>query len=433
VLQLKAGTARTSSKTNKIKSKKGRWQTPQKTSRARAEDTKRKAWLKDMEHEITVLLKKLLLRKSRPKKTRMRLKRKGNHLPVTSAAESSAKRLPSHAEHANLIVTTVTSAGNFHRAKVMARSLKEHAPNSKLIVCLVEDQLPPLDIGSDMDEVILAKDLNIPDFHRNMFKYNVSEGTTSMKAAALLYAMDQNPAEQYFLYLDTDMRIYHPLDEIKDLLDEHPIYLTPHVLDPSSHNDVYLLTGIFNSGLLALRRDEQTNRFLHWWNEKLYTSCYFDDKYFADQGWLDFAPLYFDAQIWRDPGYNMAAWNIEESNRKITLSNNGYYYLGDKPLCIFHWSGNWGKFPDILEQALPDRNNLLYSLYESYMNELEEMGKSEFTQIPWSYNYYTDGGEIGKEARESYKQNQACFTDVDNPYEKSNAYYEESATVKLGN
>lgn len=323
------------------------------------------------------------------------------------------------------VACTVTSASNIHRAKVMARSLKQHVPNSKLIVCVVEEYLPSSIHSPHIDEVILAKDLNTPDFYANLFKYNVSEGTTSMKAATIQYAMAHNPDVRYFLYLDTDMKVYHPIDELIGLLNQHPIYLTSHVLDFSQHQDGYLHAGIFNSGILALARSEITDRFLEWWDQKLYHSCFFDDRNFADQGWLDFAPLYFDAQILRHPGYNMAAWNLGEPGRKITHSDNGYYYLGDRPLCIYHYSGTWGLLQDCMRNCLPDRSNLLYSLFDTYMAELDEMGKKEISHTPWSYDFFENGDVISKETREKYKENYAVYKDAGNPFKKSNADFPE--------
>ncbi|WP_165279855.1 hypothetical protein [Paenibacillus protaetiae] len=327
-----------------------------------------------------------------------------------------------------LVVCSVTSASNLHRAKVMARSVKRFEPNAKIVICLVEESMHPQTYTPYVDHWTLAKDLNIPNFHRNMFKYNINEGTTSMKAATVKYAMNLYPQHSLFLYLDTDMRVYYPFTELKELMKQQPIWLTPHILNQSRHLDSYLHHGIFNSGILGLTRSEQTYEFLEWWDRKLYEACYFDDKLFADQGWLDFAPLYFDAQILRHPGYNMAAWNVGETGRDITHSDNGYYYIYDKPLVVFHYSGlHWGNLQNNMKRVYPDGNNLLYGMLDSYFAELDEMGKDAVSSIPWSYDRYYSGETIKQEIKDRFKQNPDAIANIGNPFQLSNEFFKNRA------
>lgn len=323
-----------------------------------------------------------------------------------------------------LIICSVTSASNLHRAKVMARSVKTFEPSSKIIICLVEENMNEHAYSPHVDHWVLAKDLGVPFFHRNMFKYNINEGTTSMKAATVKYAMNLYPEDSLFVYLDTDMRVYYPMTDLKERMKEHPIWLTPHVLTTSRHMDSYLHDGIFNSGILGLTRSEQMLRFLDWWDNKLYEACYFDDRLFADQGWLDFAPLYFDAQTLRHPGYNMAAWNIGETGRDITHTENGYYYIYDKPLVAFHYSGlHWGNLQKNLRERYPDGNNILYRMLDEYFLDLDEMGKKQVSGIPWSYDYFNNGEFIKQETKDFYKRNLEKFADIENLFGLTNDYF----------
>ncbi|MCP3776378.1 hypothetical protein NLX71_24280 [Paenibacillus sp. MZ04-78.2] len=320
-----------------------------------------------------------------------------------------------------MIVCTVTSASNLHRAKVMARSIKEHEPQAKVVVCLVEKNVHPLAHFPYFDEVVLAKDLGVPNFPKMIFKYTASEGTTAMKPYLLQYAMRRYADERVFLYLDTDMRVYHPLDELFETLEKHSILITPHALDQRGHNDDYLLAGTYNSGILAFARSEETERFLAWWGDRLYDYCYYDHKYFADQTWLDFAPVYFNAHIWRHPGYNMAAWNLIERN--FTHIKNGYHYVNNRPLCLFHYSGLWGHLQKTIKECYPASSNPMYGLLAAYEQELKEMGRSKSKDILWSYDFFSSNEFIEQATKQKYKDDPGKYQGMANPFEASNSHF----------
>ncbi|WP_248927692.1 hypothetical protein [Paenibacillus hamazuiensis] len=320
-----------------------------------------------------------------------------------------------------MIVCTVTSASNLHRAKVMARSVKEHEPLAKVVVCLVEEYVHPLAESPYFDEIVLARDMGVPNLPKLLFKYSVSEGTTAMKPYLIQYAMQRYADERVFLYLDTDMRAYHPFEEMFELLEQHSILITPHVLEVRGHNDGYLQAGVYNSGILAFARSEATDRFLAWWGEKLFHYCYFDDKYFADQTWLDFAPVYFGAFIWKHPGYNMAAWNLCE--RDFTGIENGRYLVNGRSLCLFHYSGLWGLLQESVNGTYADPAHPFHGLLTAYQQELEEMGKSEFKDIFWSYDFFASGEFIDRITKKKYKDNPDQYQHITNPFEATNSHF----------
>src|SRR5262249_18866696 len=78
--------------------------------------------------------------------------------------------------------------------------------------------------------------------------------------------------------------------------------------------------------------------FLSWWAERLETQCVFDPPkgLYRDQGWLALVPCYFEYHILRDPGCNVAYWNVRERN--VTWTGKRYKVDGG-PLRSFHFSG----------------------------------------------------------------------------------------------
>ncbi|MNB71661.1 hypothetical protein D3C75_182340 [compost metagenome] len=303
-----------------------------------------------------------------------------------------------------MIICSVTCADNLHEAKLMARAVKYHMPYAQVAICLMEREIHPaaLDVPW-FDEVILAKDLGIPRFEASIFKYSLLEGVTSIKPAFLRCLFDRHPEEMNVVFMDTDIVCYAPFDDLLYALEQSDILLVPHRVLPSDYPMGYLHHGIFNTGFLALRRSEETFRFLKWWGDRLYSYCYYDAPFFVDQKWADLAPALFNVTVWKHPGYNVAAWNLHESCRIIVGEENGRYWLADqKPFVCFHYSGTHGMLQYCMYEWIPDRNNPLYQLFHLYLEELEVMGKAELSQIPWSYDYYLDGTPVTAEEKKAY-------------------------------
>ncbi len=98
-----------------------------------------------------------------------------------------------------------------------------------------------------------------------------------------------------------------------------------------------LASGIYNLGFVGV--GQAAFGFLDYWMERLRRECYVDpgNMRFVDQRWVDFVPGIFDCVIARDPGYNVAYWNLDQV-RDLTISA-GSYQVNGLPLKFFHFSG----------------------------------------------------------------------------------------------
>ncbi|AIQ63073.1 hypothetical protein PSTEL_08170 [Paenibacillus stellifer] len=304
-----------------------------------------------------------------------------------------------------MIICSVTCADNLHEAKVMARMTKFHMPYARVVICLVERSMHPAALNVPwFDEVILARDLGIPDFETNILKYNLMEAVCSIKPDLFRFLFDRYPDELNLVFTDTDVIPYAPFDDLLFALEYHNILLSPHLIEPFRDPWIYLSVGFFNLGFLALRRSEETMRFLEWWGQRLYSYGYNQAPFNCDQKWIDLAPAYFDITVWKHPGYNVAYWNLHESSRKIISARDGRYWLEQEfPFVSFHYSGLSKSLHYHLERCIPDHENSLYELVRLFQEELWIMGKEELSQIPWSYDYHMDGTPITAEERNSYR------------------------------
>lgn len=304
-----------------------------------------------------------------------------------------------------MIICSVTCADNLHEAKVMARMTKVHMPYARVVICLMERSMHPAACNVPwIDEVILAKDLGIPDLESNILKYKLYEAVTSIKAAFLHHLFDRYPDELNIVFMDTDVIPYAPFDDLLVALEHHNILLSPHLLKPCEDPWSYLWVGVYNTGFLALRRSEETMNFLEWWGQRLYSYGYYQAPFYCDQKWIDLTPAYFNITVWKHPGYNIGYWNLHEPNRKIISAEKGWYWLEDgHPFVCFHYSGINKSLLYHMRASIPDPTNLLYELLRLFQEELEVMGKEELSQLPWSYDYHMDGTLITEEERNSYR------------------------------
>src|SRR5712692_2520105 len=179
-----------------------------------------------------------------------------------------------------------------------------------------------------------------------------------------------------------------------------------------------------NLGFFAIARQGQWNELLGWWSDKLYSGCVADPDHglFVDQHWCDLMPgLFENVVILRDPGYNVAYWNLK--SRSMVVSNNEYFVEG-VPLIFFHFSGYSPERPDIVSKHdehtfIQDVGPEYVGLFEAYRAQLEEEEYAKINNWPYAYGTFSDGVPIPDELR-------VCLRTVDpeakqwsNPYEIS--------------
>lgn len=333
-------------------------------------------------------------------------------------------------DHNGVIFTTVATASYLPRAMVMAKSVKKQMPGGKFILCLVEEKIPATvkDLNACFDKVILAKNLGFSNFYRFIFQYSQFEGTNACKAQLLIYLLETHQNHDYFIFLDSDTKAFGQFNELMEYLKVNEIIISPHFIsfnkkDPFYHLRIIQKSGIFNSGLFAIKRGNESKRFLRWWANILLKYCYQDTNkgVWNEQKWLDLALGLFDFQIQKDPGYNMGPWNFGE--RVLALTDSGEYTVNGKPLRLFHFSGFFTNyFKKRLDKADPSQRKLIEKVSNEYRQELIKVGQDKFKRIPWSYERFWGGSPIEKKSKLIFRNNSQLFK-VDDPFLKNNQYF----------
>lgn len=293
-------------------------------------------------------------------------------------------------------VFTICSNNYLAQAKALGDSLVAFNPNYKFLIFLVDKLIIEIDYTAFKPyDVIPVDQIGITDFDEMVNRYDITELNTSVKPFIFDYMFNKDENVEAIIYFDPDILIYEPLNDLENGLHEFNIILTPHFFTPIYDNHLLSETGILNSGLynlgfIAVRRNEESDKFLNWWMIKLKDQCYIDFQrgLFVDQLWINFVPLYFEKVfIVRDLGYNVAYWNLHERN--ITFADDKFTINNRFPLIFFHFSGYDLNNPGVISKyqtrySFDQRKDAL-PLFEDYRKRLLDNQFNKYSSLPCYY------------------------------------------------
>lgn len=305
------------------------------------------------------------------------------------------------------VICTINTKSYLAHARTLAKTFLHHHPAGNVFMLLVDEIGDHYDPADEPFTTILAQDLNIPNFSTMSFRYTLFELSCALKPYLMEYLFNEYGCDK-LCYFDVDITINHPLDEIFALLDSKLMVLVPHLLDfleDGYHPDErsILQAGAYNAGFIGVAQHPELERFFHWWQRRLEKQSVVDTAQglFADQRWMDLAPgLFADVHIHRDPGCNVAYWNL--NSRDMEQTNTGYMVNGSV-LKFFHFSGFSVENIEAISQH-QNRYTLrkvphLRPIYEQYRDYLVENGYHDVKDLPCAYNFFDNGVRIPDFAR----------------------------------
>ena len=301
------------------------------------------------------------------------------------------------------IICTIVSKNYLAYARCLADSFLSHHPQGQVIVMLVDEMDDDsFDRSEERFTTVLANEIGIPDFKQMAFRYTLLELNTAVKPFFLEYVFREYNCQK-LCYFDPDIYFYNPIDEILSLLDKHGIVLIPHLIglpeDESKSNELEILrSGAYNLGFIGLSKHQELEIFLLWWQQKLRTHCTVDVEggLFVDQRWIDLVPgLFSSVYIHRDPGCNVAYWNL---NHRSIVRTDSSYVVNGSPLKFFHFSG----FSEDNVQAISKHQfhytlkdfKHLEPLFFDYRTRLVANGHKNMKSSRYSYDYFDNGKPI---------------------------------------
>lgn len=273
----------------------------------------------------------------------------------------------------------------YRKASVCLRSFSLNHPNVAMFALDISDEfvtdalpvrlLPTTSIG--LDEVQLA----------NMAKmFSVTEFSTALKPWAIETLL-LNEGFETVIYLDPDLYWLCPIPTTRlSESDGFNIRLTPHILEPPTLTPALSLESIANAGAFNLGFGifhRSSLDFVNLWRNHVSINAVTapDRGRFTDQRFMDFAPSLTRTEVIRDPGYNVAYWNLHE--RKLSMvgsAGSECYSVNGESLTFFHFSGfdEWQPYRltkhKVLQPTLHLESEAVLSLINDYSKKVHSSG-----------------------------------------------------------
>lgn len=309
-------------------------------------------------------------------------------------------------ESENAVASVVTS-NYIPQALTLYSYIKETNPNTSYLVLIIgeRDQMPKqLPAGP---EWIYWDELADHDT-----RYRLAEEYMPYELACVVRGrfhsyLGSKRSFRKWIMVDPDIGILASLDPIWKELDSACIALTPHASKPVRldqsypHERNFLKHGLFNAGVLGMKRSETANEASQWMSERLeaFGHSYASRKALGlpnhhdfeecDQIWLNLLLLYFRESIviLDRAGFNLGHWNLHQGNLDI---KDGIAYFDGEEVVMAHFSGLPPE--DSLDQVTyhislysNNRSVAWATLARDYLDRLEH-AKMNSTTIPYSYN-----------------------------------------------
>lgn len=291
---------------------------------------------------------------------------------------------------------TIVTRSYLPRARVVAASFLRSHPDGRFTALVIDDPGGRFDGSDEPFDVIRPDVLDIAEDEYALLAsiYDVVGLASALKPKLLEYLIDGSGGP--VLFLDSDMEVFAPLNDLAELAEQHGVVLSPHTISSPPDDGLHLSetallrTGVFNSGFLAT--GTSAGAFLEWWWTRVRRDCIEDpnDGLFYEQRWLDLAVPEFGPYVLRDVTVNVAFWNLHE--RHMTRAADGRWLVNGAPLRLFHFSGYDTDTPFLLtvHQATAPRilfseHPLLKELCDGYADRLTAAGWERFRRLSYGY------------------------------------------------
>ncbi len=311
------------------------------------------------------------------------------------------------------IFFTIASRNYLAQVVTLFDSLQRTHPDCARYLCLVDRAGGDPALDALAAEVVTIEALDLPNFDAFVFRYDILELNTAVKPWMFRWLRNRH-ADQGIIYLDPDILVTERLTEVeRAFADGASIVLTPHLTEPLDDELLpgelsILRSGTYNCGFVAINAHPCTRRMLDWWAAKLEYDCVVDlpSGRFTDQKWIDLVPGMFpDVCILRDPGYNLAYWNL---GQRAVSRRKGRWFAGDRPLAFVHFSGIDLERPDRFSRHQNrfsiESIGALRPLYEDYLRQLAANGHARHQNKRHHWAQFDDGELISNAHRRVYRR-----------------------------
>jgi hypothetical protein len=318
---------------------------------------------------------------------------------------------------------TIAAKPYLSHARVAARSFAAHHPGIPFFVLLADRVDGWFDPDREPYRLVHLQDLHIPNLERLRLVYDQQPFSYALTPYLLAHLLALGARRVLFFKQESIVLGSHA--EVLDLLDRHPIVLTPHLTAPLTGSDrlererAILQSGVFNVGLLGVSAGAEAERFLDWWKALTYDHCMhaIAEGMHYEQRWLDLVPAFFDgAHLLRDTRFNVAHWNLPDRQVEI---RDGTVLVDGRRCCLFRFSGYEPERPDRVTKyfdRLTTRNvGPAAAVFARFRESLLREGYEETKGWPYAYATFDNGVPIPAFARTLARRLGPSLSDFGDP------------------
>lgn len=309
---------------------------------------------------------------------------------------------------------TIVARNYLAQASALADSWVENVPEGRITILVID--LGDDRVESDDPRVRVVGPTGAgftqDEFDRMATIYGVVELATAVKPTLMRHLLDEEG--EPVAYLDPDILVFRPLDEIERMARAEDIVLTPHTSVPlpddgkHPYEAAFLVCGVFNLGFVAV--GPGGGPFLDWWAGRLARHCIDQTSqgFFVDQKWIDLVPGYFRHHVMRLPEVNVAYWNLPV--RTFARDGDGWTVDG-RPLVFFHFSGYDPARPELLSRYQGpdprirlDEHPDLRAICDDYGARLGERGHADLRRQAYGLDRLPGGLVLEPRMRRLYRR-----------------------------
>lgn len=308
-------------------------------------------------------------------------------------------------------ICTVITKSYLAHARALATSFLNVHPEGTCYVLLADRRDGYFDPANEPFILIESEELPQYSFINAMaFYYTPFELCNALKPFLHDFLIQRTCLDRW-IYLDADILVRNSLDSLFEQLNGTSILLNRHVATPSDSENAHpvettvLKYGLFNGGVLGLRRSTMTREFVNWFSDRLRRFAFADGRYFVDQLWLNLVPTFFsETKVCDDPGVNLGFWNLH--SRRLTKDASGMIRCNGEPLAFVHYAGWDIERPEVVTRYSPLYNDVIIPVWaelgNTYRNLLLDNGYRTVKHWPYTFDYFDNGEPITLEMRRYY-------------------------------
>jgi hypothetical protein len=306
---------------------------------------------------------------------------------------------------------TIVAKRDIALARATARSFSTFHPEIPFFTLVIDANDGFFTEDAEPFTTLYLADLGAPDFAHLRFRYDAQQ--LAYAATPLLLGHLLGLGYEVCCFIKQESLFFGPCEAAIARCATQSVTLAAHHIAPTPGADgprrelTTLLSGVYNSGFVAVSACDEAHAFLAWWGDRLAEHCVRDvaEGLHFEQRWLDLVPCYFaNSGVIRDPGFNVGHWRLPEQAVRIA---EGAITVDGQPCSLVRFSGYDFDAPERATRYF-DRLSVeglgdAAQLFRAYRAALVAEHYPTTRHWPYSYAFFSNAVPVPPIAKEIYR------------------------------